>query len=89
MLNLSKKDILHRLKIARGHLEKVITMVASEQYCLSITQQSAAVQSALSKVDQLLLEHHLKTCMREAMTTDQNVEEKIHEIIETFKLKHK
>lgn len=82
-----KKNLLHRLKIARGHLDKVIGMVENEDYCLSVTQQSQAVQSALQKVDEMLLEHHLKTCVRDAIVTDKHVDEKIEEIVEVFRRK--
>ncbi len=87
MLNTYKKDILHRLKIASGHLSKVIDMVEKDEYCLHITQQSQAVQSALQKADELVLENHLKTCVKEAIITNKNVEEKVKEIIEVFKRK--
>jgi DNA-binding FrmR family transcriptional regulator len=81
------KDLVHRLKIARGHMDKVISMVENEEYCLNITQQTQAVISALQKANEQILEHHLKTCVREAMVTDKNVEEKVKEIIEVFKRK--
>lgn len=54
---------LHRLKIARGHLDKVIRMVEEDAYCIDIIHQSQAVQSALSQIDHLVLENHLKTCV--------------------------
>lgn len=82
-----KNNLLHRLKIARGHLDKVISMVDTNEYCLHITQQSQAVQSALQKVDELVLENHLKTCVKDAIITDKNVEEKVKEILEVFKRK--
>lgn len=75
------------MKIAHGHLEKVISMVENENYCLDITQQTQAIESSLRKVDELLLEHHLKTCVKEAIITDKNVEEKVKEVIEVFKRK--
>ena len=87
MVNTYKQNLLHRLKIASGHLDKVISMVEKEEYCLHITQQSQAVQSALRKVDELVLENHLKTCVKDAIITDKNVEEKVREIIEVFKRK--
>jgi DNA-binding FrmR family transcriptional regulator len=60
----NKKDnILHRLKIARGHLEKVLEMVENDTYCIDVINQSKAVQSALAKVDEILLENHLSTCV--------------------------
>ncbi|MFN4212729.1 MAG: metal-sensitive transcriptional regulator [Microgenomates group bacterium] len=87
MISSYKKDLLHRLKIARGHLEKVIAMVESEKYCFDIIQQTRAVESALKKVDEILLEHHLKTCVREAIKNDKDVEEKVKEVIEVFRRK--
>ena len=87
MIQIYKKNLLHRLKIAKGHLDKVIEMVEKEVYCLDIIQQTRAVESALKKVDQMLLENHLKTCVREAIVTDKNVDEKVKEVIEVFRRK--
>jgi CsoR family transcriptional regulator, copper-sensing transcriptional repressor len=62
--NMEMKDrILHRLKIARGHLNKVITMVESDEYCVDVIHQSQAVQKALKEIDHLTLEQHLNTCV--------------------------
>ncbi|KKR68675.1 MAG: hypothetical protein UU09_C0004G0002 [Microgenomates group bacterium GW2011_GWA2_40_6] len=82
-----KNNLLHRLKIAYGHLEKVIKMVEGDNYCLDIIQQSQAVQSALGKADELILENHLKTCVRESMASNKNIDEKVKEVIEVFKRK--
>ena len=59
----TKDNVLHRLKIARGHLEKVIAMVEKDEYCIDILTQSKAVQSSLSKADAVLLEQHLSHCV--------------------------
>ena len=75
------------MKIARGHLEKVIEMVDKGEYCLDIIQQSQAVQSALSKVDEAILENHLKTCVRDSMASNKNIDDKVKEVIEVFKRK--
>ena len=61
-----QKKILHRLKIARGHLDAVIEMTEKEQYCIDILNQSLAVQSALKSVNTLILTNHLNTCIRHA-----------------------
>ena len=82
-----KENLLHRLRIAYGHLEKVIEMVEGDRYCLDIIQQSQAVQSALEKADELILENHLKTCVRESMESGKDIEEKVREVIEVFKRK--
>jgi len=59
----TKKRIIHRLLIAQGHLEKIISMVRSDAYCIDIVHQSIAVQAALKKFDEAVLENHLKTCV--------------------------
>ncbi|MDO8577181.1 MAG: metal-sensing transcriptional repressor [Candidatus Daviesbacteria bacterium] len=36
----TEERILHRLKIAKGHLQKIIQMVESGQYCIDVIHQS-------------------------------------------------
>ncbi len=86
-LSPTKRNALHRLKIARGHLLKVIEMVEKGEYCLDIIQQSQAVQSALSKVDEIILENHLKTCVRDSIAGNKDVDKRVKEVIEVFKRK--
>lgn len=62
-----KRKILHRLKIARGHLDKVVEMVEKGHYCVDVVHQSLAVQAALKKADETLLENHLRTCVIEGI----------------------
>ncbi|MEK7097058.1 MAG: metal-sensitive transcriptional regulator, partial [Patescibacteria group bacterium] len=83
----NKKKLLHRLKIANGHLEKVIKMVEGDEYCLNVIQQTQAVTSSLEKVSELILENHLKTCVRQSMEKGKNIDEKIKEVMEVFKRK--
>ena len=83
----NKQNLLHRLKIARGHLEKVIKMVEEDKYCLDVIQQTQAVTSSLEKVSELILENHLKTCVRESIVSGKGIDEKVAEVIEVFKRK--
>ncbi len=80
----TQERILHRLKISRGHLNKIIKMVEEDQYCIDVIHQSKAVQSALSQADDLILENHLNTCVAEAITKG-NKDEAISEVMEVFK----
>ena len=83
----NKANLLHRLKIAHGHLEKVITMVEEDEYCLDIIQQTQAVTSSIEKVTEMILENHLKTCVRESIVSGKGIDEKVAEVIEVFKRK--
>lgn len=76
--------ITHRLKIARGHLEKVIKMVDEDQYCIDILHQSQAVQKALKETDNLMLENHLKKCAADAIRKGRK-EEAINEVMQVFR----
>lgn len=78
-----QKRIIHRLKIARGHLDKVIRMVEEEDYCIAVIHQSQAIQSALKQVDNLLLDHHLKTCV--ILQLREGKEQALEEVMEVFK----
>lgn len=58
-----KDDALHRLKIIRGHIEKIITMVEQDAYCIDVLTQTKAVQNALKRTDEVLLENHMSCCV--------------------------
>lgn len=77
----TEERILHRLKIVKGHLEKVISMVEKDQYCIDVIHQSQAVQKALKEIDNLMLQNHLEKCATDAIRAgDQKkaVEEVMH-----------
>lgn len=76
--------ILHRLKISKGHLEKVISMVEKDSYCIDVLHQSQAVQRALEETDTVILENHLRTCVVDHIKKG-NVDSSTKEIIKVFK----
>ncbi len=80
----TQERILHRLKIAKGHLEKVIKMVEAQEYCIDVIHQNQAVQKALGETDGVILENHLKTCASEAIQEGKG-DEAVKEIMEVFK----
>ena len=82
----TQERILHRLKIARGHLNKVIQMVEEDCYCINVLHQMQAVGSGLKETENLLLENHLKTCVAESIAKG-NKDEAIAEVMEVFKKK--
>ena len=72
--------VAHRLKIARGHLEKVISMVDEGAYCIDVLLQSKAVQKALKETDNLVMENHLKSCASQAIKNGES-EKAISEVM--------
>lgn len=81
-----KAKIIHRLQIAKGHLEKVLRMVEEDVYCIDVVHQSMAVQSALKKVDEVILENHLKTCVSDSIKKGDS-DEAIKEVMEVLQKK--
>lgn len=85
-MQVPKTNIIHRLKIARGHLEKVINMVEEDEYCINIVHQLLAIQSAIKKIDEIVLENHLKTCVADSIKKGDS-DEAIKEVMEVLKKK--
>ncbi len=79
----TQQRILHRYKIAQGHLKKVIDMVEKDEYCIDIIHQSQAVQKALQEVDNLMLEKHLTTCVADAIKTGDD-KKAVREVMSVF-----
>jgi len=80
----TQERILHRLKIAKGHLEKVIKMVEEDVYCIDVLQQMNAIESGLKETGNVLLENHLETCAAEAIKQGKS-QEAIKEIMQVFR----
>lgn len=82
-----QERIVHRLKIARGHLNKVIKMVEEDEYCIDVLHQMQAVESGLRETGNVVLENHLKTCVSDSIAKG-NKDEAIAEIMTIFKKKY-
>lgn len=81
-----KKQALQRIKIAKGHLEKVQKMLEEDVYCPDVIHQSQAVQAALKKIDEVILHGHLHSCVIHDIHGPKSEKEKmIKEIVELFK----
>ena len=78
--------ILTRMKIARGHLDRVVNMVESGHYCIDVIHQSLAVQSALKSIDQLVLKNHMETCVADSIKKGQS-DEVINEVMKVMEKK--
>ena len=80
----TQERIIHRLKIAKGHLEKVIKMVEEDTYCIDVLHQMQAIESGLKETGNVVLENHLKTCVADAISRGEK-DKAIGEIMEVFK----
>ena len=84
MITGHKREALLRLKTVRGHLEGVISMVEKDAYCVDLMGQVAAMQASLEKVNRVLLQNHLETCVTEAIQSGSG-EAKIQELIDALR----
>ena len=59
-------------------------MVDGERYCPDIMKQVSALQASLERVNRILLQNHLETCVSEAVAAGRT-EEIVDELMETMK----
>ena len=65
-----RQGIINRLKSIEGHVRGVQRMGDEDVYCIDIINQNLAVQRALERVNGLILERHLQTCVTTAIKGD-------------------
>jgi len=79
-----KTSALNRLKTVRGHLDAVLTMVEDERYCPDIMKQVSALQGSLEKVNRVLLQNHVETCVLHAVE-EGRTGQIVDELLETLR----
>lgn len=82
----AKVQILNRLRSTEGHLRAIMQMVEEDRYCIDVLRQTKAVQSALAKVNSLILERHLNHCVPSAIRSN-NPDERdrvVTELLDVF-----
>jgi len=79
-------DTLNRLKSIEGHVRGIQRMVENGDYCIDIVNQLLAVQRAMQRVNGLVLERHLHTCVTTAIRDDDPAERErvIGELMDVF-----
>jgi DNA-binding FrmR family transcriptional regulator len=84
----TRKQVLRRLQSIEGHIRGIERMVDEDTYCIDTMKQINAVQAALAKVNQLILENHLNTCVTSAVRGDnpQERERVLREIADVFEM---
>jgi DNA-binding FrmR family transcriptional regulator len=67
MLSENKVDALKRLSYIEGHLSGIRKMLEEDKYCVDILKQTYAVRRAIEKIEGILLEGHLHSCVVEGI----------------------
>jgi len=82
----TKKQVINRLRSVEGHVRGIERMVEEDSYCIDVIKQAIAVQRALERVNGIMLENHLQTCVTTAIRGEeaQERERVIGELLEVF-----
>ena len=90
MQPLIRKQVVNRMSYLIGHLDGVQKMLKDDKYCIDIIKQNEAVIAAIKKVNEMVLENHLNTCVAETIKgkNEKERKKKIKEILELFKNSH-
>lgn len=81
----TKSDVLKRLAFIEGHLQGVRRMVDEDKYCVDVLKQTFAVRRAIEKMEQLMLDGHLHTCVVEGIK-DGRDDQVISELLDLYEL---
>ncbi|MFP4322348.1 MAG: metal-sensitive transcriptional regulator [Anaerolineales bacterium] len=83
----ARQQALNRLKSAAGHLQGTIKMLEDDRYCIDVIKQVQAVQAALEKTNQMILDSHLRTCVTTAIQHDDATERErvLNEVMDVFR----
>ena len=66
-----KSKVSRKIKIARGQLDGILRMIDEDRYCVDISYQLVATQALLRRANQEILQAHIRSCVREALLTDE------------------
>ncbi len=80
-----RTEALKRLSFIEGHLRGIRKMVEEDQYCVDILRQTYAVRKAIEKLEALILEGHLHTCVPEGIKGNRE-EQVIEELMQLYNL---
>jgi CsoR family transcriptional regulator, copper-sensing transcriptional repressor len=78
-----RKEALKRLSYIEGHIAGIHKMVEDDKYCVDILRQTYAVRKALEKLEALILEGHLRSCVPEGIKSDRE-EAVIQELVQLY-----
>jgi len=86
MKHANHQDQLARLKKAQGQVAGIVRMVENERYCVDILTQLRAARAALRRVEQNVLNEHIKHCVGGAAKNAdrKDADEKIDELLKVL-----
>ncbi|MGE5139129.1 MAG: metal-sensitive transcriptional regulator [Rudaea sp.] len=91
MMDNEKTQLLNRARSIQGHMGAVVRMLEEDAYCVDVIKQTQAVQKAIDKLNALILEKHLHSCVTTAIRSKKTDERErvISELLEVFETANK
>jgi len=80
-----RQDALKRLSYIEGHIAGIHKMVEEDKYCVDILRQTYAVRKALEKLEAVILEGHLHTCVPDGIKNGRE-DTVIEELIQLYNI---
>jgi len=88
MQETTQKEALKRLSYIEGHLAGIRRMIDEDKYCVDVLKQTYAVRRAIEKLEALLLDGHLHTCVVTGVREGRE-EQVVGELLELYELANK
>ena len=79
---------MKRLSFIEGHLQGIRRMVEADKYCVDVLKQTYAIRRAIEKMETLMLEAHLHSCVAPGIR-DGREDEVVGKLVELYELANK
>ena len=84
----AKRDALNRMSYIEGHLAGIRRMVEEDKYCVDILKQPFAIKRAIQKLESVLMEGHLHSCVIDGVKEGRE-DQVLGELLELYSLSDK
>ena len=81
------RSLIPNLNRISGQIKGVARMVEEGQYCINILDQLRAAKSAITTVENKILEKHIQECVTTSLKSQKDVDTKIQELMSILKRK--
>ena len=85
MQDQTRQDALKRLSYIEGHLAGIRRMIEEDKYCPEVLKQTFAVRRAIEKLETLMLDGHLHSCVVQGIREGRD-EQVVGELLELYEL---
>ena len=75
------QPVIPNLNRISGQIKGVAKMVDEGQYCIDILDQLRAAKSAITTVENKILEKHIQECVTTSLKSQEDVDTKIQELM--------